>query len=286
MSINTDDYRPLEYFMNQSAAIPLGQTDASGLSRELISRGMALLSAKVPNRVEFVKDPAVDALLDPRGAYPHAFVMGCLANRQVRAATAWHLPAKVRSRLAATGRDFDVISLAGLTDAEWVRCLTIGADGVQSALHRLPAGIAGVLHSGLHRIVDYYGGDAQNIWNDQPSSATLVSRFLQFNGVGPKIACMAANILVRDFRVPVGDYRCIDISADRHVLRVMGRLGLVDEDASPDVVIYRARDLNPDFPGVFDLVVWQIGSDFCHEKHPDCAACPVAPHCRHAKSLT
>ncbi|MFN8524828.1 MAG: hypothetical protein U0821_17160 [Chloroflexota bacterium] len=90
----------------------------------------------------------------------------------------------------------------------------------------------------------------------KPSSATIVRRFLQFRGAGPKIATMAANILVRDFKIPVSDRYSIDISADVHVRRVFTRLRLIGRDASDEELIYRARELNPAYPGVFDLPIW------------------------------
>jgi endonuclease III len=76
---------------------------------------------------------------------------------------------------------------------------------------------------------------------------------LEFNGIGSKIASMAANALARDFKVPFRDYYSIDISADVHVRRVFGRLGLPSPDATVEQLIFRARALHPQFPGLLDF---------------------------------
>ena len=117
------------------------------------------------------------------------------------------------------------------------------------------------------------------IWAGKPSSAALVRRFLEFHGAGPKIATMATNILVRDFKVPLSDYRYVDISADVQVVRVMARLGYVETDSSAEVVVYAARELNPDFPGIFDLTLWDIGRTLCRPTNPLCGSCPLRSWC-------
>jgi endonuclease III len=110
-----------------------------------------------------------------------------------------------------------------------------------------------------------------------------VYRFLEFDGVGPKIASMAANILARDFKLPFSDYYSIDISADVHVRRVFGRLGLITPDASEERLssrtIFRARGLNPKFPGLMDLPAWEIGRQWCRPENPQCTACYLSEKC-------
>lgn len=53
---------------------------------------------------------------------------------------------------------------------------------------------------------------------------------------------MAANILVRQFKIPSRDCHFVDISADRQVRRVMTRLGFVREGAGDALMIYAARE--------------------------------------------
>ena len=107
----------------------------------------------------------------------------------------------------------------------------------------------------------------------------VVFRFLEFEGVGPKIANMAANILARDFKVPFSDYFSIDISADVHVRRVFGRLGLTRPNATIEQLIFRARSLNPKFPGLMDFPVWEIGRNWCGPKIQKCNECYMKDLC-------
>jgi endonuclease III len=90
---------------------------------------------------------------------------------------------------------------------------------------------------------------------------------------------MAANILAREFKIPFADYFSIDISADIHVRRVFARLGLCAADASAEQVIYRAKALYPEFPGMMDLPCWEIGRNWCKSRGPECASCYMSDLC-------
>ena len=146
-------------------------------------------------------------------------------------------------------------------------------------LHRFNDVMSSNFYSALITIHNRYNDNASNIWSDIPRSATVVKRFIQFEGVGIKIASMAANILARDFKIPLADRLCIDISPDVQVRRVFTRLGLIDNNASNEELIYCARELNPNYPGIFDVSAWEIGRSWCRPRNPHCDECYLEDWC-------
>ena len=90
---------------------------------------------------------------------------------------------------------------------------------------------------------------------------------------------MASNILARNFKVKFKDYYSIDISADVHIKRVFHRLGLTSKSASTEEVIYKARALHPEFPGVLDFPCWEIGRSWCRPQKPTCEECYMGEVC-------
>ncbi len=135
-------------------------------------------------------EPAARALVNDLERYPHAFVLACIADRQTKADIAWGLPHAIRE--AASG--FDLDALLRLPEEEWASVLA-------SSGHRLGTEMARLLPAAAWRIRDRYGGDASRIWAAGSSGAAVARRFLAFDGVGSKIANMAVNILIRDFRI-------------------------------------------------------------------------------------
>ena len=78
-------------------------------------------------------------------------------------------------------------------------------------------------------------------------------RFIEFDGVGIKIASMATNILARDFKIPMTNYSSIDISPDRQVRKYFVHHGLIRKEASNDELMLLARELHHEFPGILDV---------------------------------
>lgn len=240
-----------------------------------MTRGEQLFRAKrVPTK--FTGIAAADELLNDIKGNPHAFVLACVADRQVKAERAWLIPHELAPRLG--GFSFD--SLRSVSPKRMHAAFTR-----PSPLHRFPEEMSRSFHSAIQRIADVYGGNAAAIWRGRPSSAEVVLRFLEFRGVGPKIATMAANILARDFKIPFSDYHSVDVSVDVHLRRVFTRLGLTAPGASVEEVVYRARALHPEFPGLMDLPAWEVGRQWCTPKRPNCSACYMRPVCPTANQV-
>lgn len=126
-------------------------------------------------------------------------------------------------------------------------------------------------------------GDASKIWSDNPSSRDVILRFMDFKGCGFKVANMAPNILYRYYGLEFSDYNSIDIAPDVHTMRVFQRLGLTpyvaDQDIARIYTICKARELNPNFPGIVDGLCWEVGRYFCSPSNPKCSECPFNAFC-------
>jgi endonuclease III len=235
----------------------------------LVERGQMLFRA--PRKpVEFARNSAADALLNDLEKYPHAYVLACVMDRRILAEKAWLIPHRISERLGG----FSIEVLAGLSQEEVTDLISR-----PEPLHYMFNVMSVNFHLAVQRIASRYSGDAARIWKGKPSSAEVVYRFLEFDGVGPKIATMAANILVRSFKIQLSDFFSIDVSVDRHVRRVFARLGLCAPDATIEQVIYKARALHPTFPGIMDWPVWEIGRNWCKLAQPECKACYMAELC-------
>jgi len=221
------------------------------------------------NSVHLVDDEEANAFLNDLTNYPHAYVLACLMDRQIKAERAWVIPWTIKNDL----KSFD-IKVLGDQSLQYYQKIF-----VSQSLHRFGPSMAKTFHSAVHKILTDYDGNASLIWSGNPSSASVVYRFLQFNGCGVKIATMAANILARQFKIPFSDYYSVDISPDVHIFRVLKRTGLVPANADRESIIYKARELNPEFPGIIDYSCWEIGRKYCRPTKMLCESCPIESDC-------
>ena len=243
--------------------------------KEFFKRSNQLVSF-IDNHTDKSEQDNANKLLNDLKNYPHAFVLACVMDRQIKADRAWFVPYQIMKR---NGNDFSMESLKNLTEKEIFELMS-----KPEPVHRFTKIMSNLFYLAIQRIWKSYKGDASAIWKGKPSSAEAVYRFLEFNGVGPKIATMATNILARDFKIEFSDYYSIDISADVHVKKVFYRLGLCEENPTVEQVIYKARSLYPEFPGVMDLPCWEIGQKWCGSKNPQCKDCYMNNLCGYSKS--
>lgn len=234
----------------------------------LIRRGNELLKQPY-KKIEFTKNPEADDLLNNLQVFPHTFVLGCVMDRQIKAERAWLIPYEISKEI--NGFNFNIL-------------LELNQNSIKEIfkkrnLHRFNDIMANNFYLAIQKIHSEYQDDASNIWANKPRSSTIVKRFLEFQGVGIKIATMGVNILARDFKIPVKDYISIDVSPDVQVMRVFKRLGLISTDADNWQLIYCAKELNPEYPGIFDLSCWEIGRNWCHPKNPKCQDCHLGEFC-------
>lgn len=234
----------------------------------LIKEGKGLFN-KPYEKIEFTKNPKADELLNNLKDYPHAFVLACVMDRQIKAERAWLIPYEISKEI----KGFGFSKLLALKLEELKEMFK------SKNLHRFNDTMSDNFYSAIQKIHNNYKDNASNIWNDKPRSTTVVRRFLEFKGVGIKIATMTANILAREFKIPMKDYVYIDVSPDVHVKRVFKRTGFISKNASNDELIYCARELNPEYPGIFDLSCWKIGRNWCHPKNADCKNCYLNKYC-------
>jgi len=220
--------------------------------------------------IEFTDNKKTNTLLNDIDNNPHVYVLACLMDRQIKAEKAWAIPQKI----------FDILRTHNFNDLAKIEKEKFTEIFENNKLHRFNSEMANVFYQGIQDIKEKYHGDASKIWQGKPSSAAVVFRFLEFRGCGVKIATMATNILLRQFKIPLSDYYSIDISPDVHILRVLSRLGYVKKDPSPEMVIYKARELYPKFPGIIDFSCWEIGKNWCRPTNPDCANCIINDDCK------
>jgi len=200
---------------------------------------------------------------------PLAYLLAVILDQGMRAERVWEIPFLLKERL---GR-LDIHRIADI-DSKKIREIFLQ----KPMLHRFPRVMALRIKNASKLILDRYDGKPENIWNDNPRSADLQRRFMEFEGIGQKKASMATNILVRDFGIKVRDRKGIDISYDIHVRRVFLRSGLADKD-DMNLMIQNARKLNPEYPGILDNPCWIIGRKYCHPQNPNCTDCPISEVC-------
>ncbi|GHT16805.1 hypothetical protein AGMMS4956_19840 [Bacteroidia bacterium] len=224
-----------------------------------------------------------NALINNITDIPHAFVLGCVMDAMIKAEYAWMAPYKIFNALLAE----KIIKNCSINELEKVplsKYVSLFEDKSLKLRIRYIKKAAQRFYDAVQLIKCKYHFDASKIWSDKPSSCDVVERFREFNGIGQKISTMAVNILVRSFKVKLADKEAIDISVDRHVMRVMKRLGFVKCNSNEGIlkkdIIGKARQMYSQYPGIFDRPCFDTGRCYCSDKTPRCKNCSLNKICK------
>ena len=247
--------------------------------RQILPQALKYDDPDISDTASNANDPGTKAYNDKIADlenYPHLFVLSCMMDTGMNSDKAWIIPYKVAQELL--NGDLTFPAFASLSEDAIVQAFEKGN------FHRYKTVKGKVFYSAIRKIANEYDGDASAIWGDNPDSSLIISRFLEFDGCGIKIATMATNLLYRNYKVPMSNLSSIEVSPDVHVRRIFYRTGLVNSsEVSESQIIYAARFLNPDYPGIVDRLSWLLGkTKICTDQAPKCDECPLRSACYYA----
>ena len=142
-------------------------------------------SLKKDQIVHFLDDDEINKFLNDLENTPHAFILACLMNKQMKAELSWKIQFEIYKVLGT----FDIFELGKISLNKYIDIFE------KYKLHRFKKISAEIFYSAVQRIINVYNGDISQLWRNKPSSAKVVYELLQFKGCGIKIATMTANIL-------------------------------------------------------------------------------------------
>lgn len=216
---------------------------------------------------------------------PNAFLIGSIFDYQIPFRKAWEAPFKLKQRLG----HLDIAVIANMTFEDLYVVIHGGGHG--KSLHRFNSILTRKVLAGCKKLVEKYGGTAANIWPDGASASQVMARLEEFEGISQKIGNMMVRLLGTWFGVHLIEWNTIDIAVDRHVERVFRRTGLIGDGGrfTKRLVVEKARELSPDFPGKLDDPAFNIGEKWCNEPQPLCdivkegRTCPLSQVCLRVK---
>lgn len=239
----------------------------------LISKGNALLNEAF-KPAPFTNDDQANKLLNDIENYPHFYVLACTMDRRIGAERAWIIPYRISQIIGSTDfKDFVKIKENVLVDIF-----------KQNNLHRHINIMPLIFFKSIQTIHNTWKDNVRDMWANNAKCSFVVRKFLEFNGIGIKIATMATNILIRHFKIPLTNRNHLDISPDLQNYKVFYRLGLIKSSSATEKnahdLMLCTRELYPEYPGVFDASTWDLGRNYCRPtKPPLCEQCFLTEYC-------
>ena len=122
----------------------------------LVTIGKARFSDPKRHLIPFVNDIEHDKFLNDIENTPHAFVLACLMDRQIKAERAWSIPYRIKDIVGS----FNIDDLTSVSLEEYKNIFN------RNILHRFNDIMAEVFYSAVQDIKVKYNGDAYFLENN------------------------------------------------------------------------------------------------------------------------
>ena len=109
----------------------------------LVTIGKKRFENPEENSVHLVEDQEANSFLNDLVNFPHAYVLSCCMDRQVKAEIAWMIPIRLRKIIG----DFSIETLDNISLEEYLTIFN------ENTLHRFNDIMSKVYYSGVKRIV-------------------------------------------------------------------------------------------------------------------------------------
>jgi uncharacterized HhH-GPD family protein len=117
----------------------------------------------------------------------NALLIGMILDQQVPMEKAFSGPLVIAQRMGGT---LDVAAIAASDEEEFVALCSR-----PPAIHRFPASMARRVRQCCQVLVEQYGGQAANVWRDQPTGAAVKSALASLPGFGADKAAIFTAVL-------------------------------------------------------------------------------------------
>jgi len=205
--------------------------------------------------------------------------LGVLFDKGQISERAWEFPYKLFNRIGK-----EKFSPGGISDFSLFRLDEIFLS-IENGL-RFPLIASAAALRAAYKIKNQYNGLVENLWASVTRPKELQKNFEDSHDIGQKKASMAVNILIANGKVQFEESELTEtqLSNDKHVTRVLSRLGFEEISSSKGRSVIRAlieagKLLNRPNPGAMDLPLWHIGRNYCFNTKPQCRECPLNDAC-------
>jgi len=195
------------------------------------------------------------------------FLLGSILDYQILAKRAWENARRLSEAILGDPEDL-WHRIASFPQSEWM------AKREEYSLHRFPKAHERVWRIGS-AIVVHYDGDARRIWEGQPPGVVLDR--LNWLRVGEQISRMIVGALIDTGQIEGS----VDVKADAHVRRVLGRLlrGRPFTPQEASAAVEATRRMHPENPWLLDRPLYLLGKRVCRAADPRCSSCYARSEC-------